>query len=376
MNPLNYGIYIGYLLIIWIVLKSDFLKKNLDFDFLFLFVFSTCYALFYCFNPVAGLQYAAVYMFTPPFLYLIGKYLAQKSTSTDQLFYVLISIGLVLSIAPLISVLLDLMTGGFLQANRSIPMFWGGEPKNATGMAAPLVLNMCIPAILLASYKKMGKIFKILLIAVFILSLLCVLRLGSRTQLVIVLFTFLIALATLVPKQSLKQNVMLFSMLAIGVYLVFRNVSFDLDSDWATSFAGRMENNGAQDIASGGGRTDRWVKSLENFYKKPFGWDVDDFGFSHNLWFDVMRVGGSLTFVLLVSHSIRSYLLVKKAIKANSKAIAMNMLLFTYFIAFMLLFMVEPIVDGSFYLFVLFCAYLGIVNKYRSREENSSVQRN
>lgn len=246
-------------------------------------------------------------------------------------------------------------------------MFWGTEAKNATGMAAPFILNMCIPAILLAHFKKLSIIVKVTMIIVFVLTMVCVLRLGSRTQLVIFLMTFLFTLFYMVPRQTLKQNIILFLVLVIGIYFVFRNVSFDLDQDWLTSFAGRMQqNNGSSDIASGGGRTDRWVKSFENIFKKPFGWEVEEFGYSHNLWFDTLRVGGIISFIILIIFSWKSFIKILTVIKSAPTNIPFNILIFSYFVAFNLLFMVEPILDGSFQIFTFFCLFMGVITKYDS----------
>ncbi len=367
INPLNYGFVFGYFLIILIVLKKDFISRNLDFNFLIIIIFSVCYGLFYGLDPEAGTQFIIVYSFTPAFLYLWGKYLAFKSNNDLKLFYLLFTLGLIFSTPHLISVLINIAEGGLAQDSRSIPMFWGSEAKNATGMAAPFILNMCIPAVLLAHFKKLSIPFKVLMVVVFVLTLVCVLRLGSRTQLVIFLMTFLLTLFYMVPRQSLKQNISLFVILSIGIYFIFRNVSFDLDQDWLTSFAGRMQqNNGTGDIASGGGRTDKWVKSFEYIFKKPLGWDVEEFGYSHNLWFDTLRVGGIISFTILLVFSWKSFVQVLKVIKSAPTNVPFNIFIFSYFVSFNLLFMVEPILDGSFQIFTFFCLFMGVINKYYS----------
>ena len=64
-------------------------------------------------------------------------------------------------------------------------------------------------------------------------------------------------------------------LLALGFY-IYKNVSFDLNADWLSTFAGRMEG-GSGEVASGGGRTERWVKSIEYIFEKPLGWSLDEF---------------------------------------------------------------------------------------------------
>ena len=370
-NPLNYGYLIGYFLIIKIILYKDFVRNHLDLGFLLLFFFSITYGLIYSLDPIAGDQYIFIYMFTPPFLYLWGKYLIYKTTNPDQLIYIFLCIGAIFSLPALISVLLNIREGGFAQPNRNIPLFWSSHVINATGMAIMFVFNMCIPSILLAGFKKFNLITKVCLTILFILSLLCVLRLGSRTQLVVILFTFLTTLFYVFPKQTLKQNIIMLTILLLFGLFVFRNVSFDLNQDWLTSFAGRMENNGGEDIASGGGRTQRWSKSLQNIIHKPLGWNIGEFGYSHNLWLDVARAGGVLSFLLLLIYCIRSFINVKKAIASNPNNIPLNITILSYVVAFFLQFMVEPILDGSFLFFVIFCLCIGAINQYKTNHIGS-----
>ncbi|MCW5515599.1 O-antigen ligase family protein [Muriicola sp. Z0-33] len=366
LNFFSIGFIFGYLLIITILLKKDFVKQNLDFNLLILLIFSIVYALFYSNDPAKGVQYIFIYALMPATLYMWGKQLVQNSKDTAQLFYVLLGFGIIISSASLISVLLNIQEGGFVQGSRSVPFFWTKKLTNATGVAAPFVLNMCIPAILLSSPKRLSLWMKIALAIIFGLTLVCVLRLGSRTQLVIAMFTFLVALVYMVPKHSLKQNVTLLFLLLACIFLVYRNVSFNWDADWLSSFAGRMDNNGTNDVASGGGRTGRWFKSMQYIIEKPLGWDVKEFGYSHNLWFDVLRLGTVISFFLLVFFTIRSMFQIKHVKTIAPADTSFNVITLVYFIAFMLLFMVEPIIDGSFYIFVFFCLFMGIINKYNT----------
>ena len=370
INLLNFGFIFGYLLIATILIKRDFVKKNLDFDLFLLFLFSLCYGLFYALNPDKGIQFIFIYIFTPAGLYLWGKYMAFKAMDTRGIIYLLLGMGIIISLPALVSVLLNIMQGGFVQGQRNIPMIWSDSTMNATGMAALFTLNMCIPAVLVASYRNVSRLVKIFLVGIFVLSIACVLRLGSRTQLVITMFTFLITLIYVMPKQTTKQNVTLFGLLAVAGYFVFRNVSFDLNADWLSSFAGRLQKGGTADIASGGGRTYRWMRSLENMFEKPLGWSVDEFGYAHNLWLDVLREGGVIVFLLLIIFSVRCFKNIRGLVRQDPGKISFNTVIFTFFLAFMLLFMVEPIIDGSFQLFAIFCMFMGIANyQYQNNQD-------
>ncbi|WP_157373863.1 O-antigen ligase family protein [Arenibacter certesii] len=361
------GYLFGYLLTPVVFLKSSFIRENLDLDFVLLILFSIFYALFYSFSADAadGKQFILIYSLSPPTFYLVGKFLVRLKPTSNTVFYILFFIGAIFSISAVISVFLNFQEGGFAQLDRSIPMFWDGSPISATIMGGFLTFNMCIPAVLITTQGKKGVAFNIGALCLFILSLICALRLGSRTQLGIFLITTVFAILYMLPRQSIKKNVWLFGLMAAVILYLIRNVSFDLNADWLTTFAGRM-SGGTGELASGGGRTERWIKSLEYMLSHPLGWDIKEFGYSHNLWLDVLRVAGIIPFVILIIYSIRSYIQIKRTILINKESIYLNTQILIYAIAMFLLFMMEPIFEGLFSFFIVFCIYKGIINKYYS----------
>lgn len=372
INPYSKDYLIGYILVPLVLIDRNFIKNNLDFDVLLLLLFSFSYALFYSFDADAtqGRQYIFIYALTPPTFYLIGKYLARNNPTPTQLFYVLFTIGSIFSVSAVISVYLNFNEGGFAQLERSIPMIWDGNPVSATIMGGFMTLNMCIPALLIISQGKKNLIFNIIAIGLFLVSLICVLRLGSRTQLGIFLLSSVMAIIYIIPRQAFKKNIILVGILLGIILYIGRNVSFDLDAEWMTTFADRM-SGGTDELASGGGRMEKWTKSLEYLFTHPLGWNKNDFGYSHNLWLDVLRATGIVPFLFLIIFSLRSVFKIKNTFSQNKANITFNAQILIYSLAFFLLFMVEPIFEGIFSFFVLFCLFQGIINKYGNNLQTS-----
>lgn len=369
INPFNLGYLVGYMLFALIITKGRFLKKNLDFNLFLIITFSIIYGLFYALNPEFGLQFILIYAVFPPTFYVLGKYLCDKVTNDRVLFKSLFFLGFLLSFSALVSVLLNIMEGGFGQIGRSVPLLWGEGLISATIMGSFFTLNMCIPALLVVRQVKISLALRIFMWLVFVLSLMCILRIGTRTQIVICLFALLSSLIFIVPRQSLKKNIVIFSVFIGGIFLIIQNVQFDLGSDWLSAFADRMENNNGADIASGGGRTSRWAKSFENLFKKPLGWDVEEFGHSHNMWLDVLRASGVIPFILLLIFTIRSVFQIKRITKVNNEMLSFFNQIRVYTLALFLLFMVEPIFEGMFATFLIFCLLMGIVSKFESKHQ-------
>ncbi|WP_437371992.1 hypothetical protein [Maribacter litoralis] len=358
-NPLGKGYLFGYMLVILLFFKKKFIKENLDLNFSLILIFSLSYALFYAMHPSFNTQTFLWYFFFPPCLYLWGKYLVIR-TRKYNFTYLLLSLGITISIVALISVFLDINRGGFVQPNRNIPFFWSTEPIPATGMAALLTFNMCIPGIVLTNYKNFKKSLSAFLIIIFLLSFTSILRLGSRTQIAIFLITTIITVIYIIPKQNIKQNFILFIIIGIVFALVINKVSFDTNASWLNSFATRLEGNRST-ISNAGGRSQRWSGALMNIFKKPLGWELEEYGYIHNVWLDVLRVSGIIPFVMLIIFSVRFNIIVKKTISFTQMNLGLKVTILTFTISMFLLFMVEPVIDGSLMLFLTFCMFNGMI---------------
>ncbi len=375
LNPFDKSILFGFVLVPLFLARKHFIKLHIDFNFFLLLITSIIYALFSAFDPVVGMQYVFAYAIFPPMFYLIGKHLINPNVNEQNIVHILVIIGVLFSFSAMVSVMLNILEGGFAQYERTLPYFLSGNPVSATKMGAYFTFNMCIPAILIADSGKSKLIFRLFVAGIFIVSLLCVIRLGSRTQLSIMLITSLIALFYVMPRQHFSKNFRLMILLALLILLVLKNVSFDLKADWLSTFAGRMEN-GSQDIASGGGRTERWSKSFEYMFKSPLGWSVKEFGYSHNLWLDALRVSGVITFILLSIFSIRALVIIHSAIKSNKISLLFNLQILVYTVGFFLLFMVEPIFEALFSFYCLFCIFVGALYHYSLKKFANSVINN
>ncbi len=371
-TPMNIGFVFGYALFISIFLKKSFIKKNLDKHFFMLLAFSVVYALFYLMDPIGGVQYFFIYLTFPVTLYLWGKYIAYRLELSDFTMAFIV-IGLVFSSIGMISILLNIMSDGLGQSSRDIPYFWAETSRNATNMAVLFVFNMCIPAYLMTNDKRLSLLQKGILGLLFFISLLCVIRLGSRSQLAILMFTFVIGLVYLFPRQRIKQNVgLLLALLALSG-VIYKNVSFDLNANWLAAFESRLKSS-KNTVANAGNRSERWEVSLQNLVDKPLGWGLEDIGHAHNLWLDTARVGSLISAFLLLIYTVWALLNLKKAVFLRKKSLSINVVMICFFLALYLSFMVEPIIDSSFTFFTAFCLFNGVILIYRKKISESKKE--
>jgi len=362
IDPYNLGFLFGYLLVVIIFLNTKVLKKLIDFDFVLLLIYSFVFASVYSTHMLAGVQYLFIYALFPAFFYIIGKKIVYNTHSYHEIFYLFFALSAVFSLSAVISVSLNLVQGGFVQTDRTIPMFWNGKLMKATAMGAYLTYNMCIPGLLLNYKRKLNKVFMLFAAGLYVLTLLAIFRLGSRTQLVISILSILVSLLFIIPNQTKKDNLKFIATLIILVtgFLLFFPI--DLDADYFSVLGSRLKES--DNAGSAGGRTERWTKSIEHLYSHPLGWEVEAFGFSHNMWFDVARYSGIISFILLIIITIRFYYKTYKAIRLNKAALLINSQILVYSISSFMIFFVEPIMDVLFFLFVSYCMFQGMIHGY------------
>ena len=365
INPFEKGYLAAYPLVIIIYSKNNFLVKNLDFDFLILFLFSSVYALFYSFRPEVLIQTFLFLFLFPPAFYLLGKYVVTKSQNVNELYTLFFIVGASFSLTALLSVGSNLLAGGYGQFERTIPNFWTATPMTATLMAAYFTFNICIPALIIVRKQNLNFLYKIIGLGLFVASLLCVFRLGSRTQIVILAATIAISLLYIVPNQGPKRNLRLFISIFIVAALIVSYIPLNLDADYLSVFGDRLKAASAANNATAGHRTQIWAESIEYLFTKPFGWQlVGGANFSHNLWLDVARVCGILPFFFLSIFTVRNIIYTKRAVLGGKNDIAFRSMILIYTFAANLQFFVEPIMQGIFFMFVVYCFYQGAIKKY------------
>lgn len=367
IDPFGFGFVFGYLLTFFLILQGTAIIRLYDKNAVFLLIFCIVYAAFYAFDPIQGIQYIFIYLLVPVTFYLTGKLLYEKNKSEHYNTLLLLSLGIIFSLTSMTSIFKAILENGFVTLDRDVPVIWTGNIIPATNMAASFVINMCIPGILILGYKNFkSNGAKILLITIYILSLLCVMRLGSRTHLAITLFAIGLSILYKFKKQSVKKNFVLFLALFALINLASSYLSISSDSDLFSAYADRMDSK-THGVSTAGGRLNKWEKSIEYLFKKPLGWDLDEFGYAHNLWFDTSRVGGVLALILLLVFTIKSLEEILRLFKAREQIYLMDGQLLIYCICFLLVFFVEPILEGYFIVFSIFCIIMGFLKSHNEK---------
>jgi hypothetical protein len=362
INPYGKGILVSYILIYYLVSKKEYLKNNVDKNAVWLLIFSVTYSLFYSFNPMGGIQYILIYATSPFVFYMSGKYFYTHYLSEEVYYFLLLFISIGFSVIPIVSIINHIINDGFI-GPRNVSLIWNDEVRGATGLASYLTMNIALLGTLFVQKTtKFESKIKLISSLVFIISLLCILRLQSRTQLFISLVMVLLSVFYLIFNQSLKRNIILVFTIIIVVVIIFQ--SHLLDIVFLLDFQNRFQDT--NDLITAGSRMGYWIGGFENIIAHPFGWNSYQGTGGHNLWIDVARMGGIFSFIPFCLFTISSFALVIQIIKI-SKNHFFNVTILVYFLGLMIVFFAEPIIDGMYQLFIIYCFFIGILSGFVKR---------
>lgn len=363
INPYSYGYRVAILLSVVLFLKMVQTVQLLDRNVLYLLLFGGIYQLFSASRiDAATVSIISILpdVFLPAILYLAGKGVSARYRSADIRIFFLFFIMLFFSIVPIISILEHIQTEGF-EGGRDLSLFWDKNAViSATGLGSYFSINMAAIALLNApKTNSFHKRITFPIIFLFVLSVICVLRLGNRTQLVIAGAAIILSYFLNFRKMSHLSRILQF--LIFGGIIGYVIYLFSSQSELIYFYEDRL-NSSESGFAEAGGRSERWQLALESVITDPWGWELSRFGFAHNLWLDVARVSGILAVLPLLLFSVSSLKMFVKSLRRTTNQQFLSTFIFVFFISIMLMFFVEPIIEGMYLLFLVFCLFIGFLS--------------
>lgn len=364
LNPYDLTVKSGYgLIAILVLLKGRTITHAIDKDFLVLLAFGFTYSMFNYFGDNKGVQYLIIQAFFPIFFYSLGKLIIHNNLSAKQIIYLLLGIGFVYSITILLSTIFNLVDGGFEQSDRFVPSYWNGNPIKATTAASYLIYNSIIPAVIVANKKRFGIVPIAILLLIYIVTLICSFRLGSRTLIAISLVSCLVTILYIIYKQNLRSNLKFIATLVAIAIIVYLYVPINWNSPIFSTLGQRFKTGGAvESTATAGNRTGLWMDGLVNLFENPLGWKSRHF--HHNMWLDTAKNGGIIPLLFFIINNIFCYKYIKKSLALPNKDFGLNITFILFFLSTFLLFFTEPVIDGNFFSIVLYCFFFGVLKKY------------
>lgn len=370
LDPYSLAIQSGYaMLVALLIFKGRTFVYNIDRDFLVIFAFSVSYSMFDYFGENRGMQFLIIQATFPPFFYALGRMMVSSKLSNKSVISLFLTIGFIYSITALLSIVFNLVEGGFIQSNRFIPSFWDGVEIRSTKVASYLIYNSVIPAVIVANWKKYGIPAKIVLLVIFGVSLIASFRLGSRTLIGISALSLFASFLYILYKQTLLDNLKLAATIVVLAAVIYIYVPIDWNSPIFSTLGHRLKSGGAaESTATAGNRTELWAAGVKNLFEHPLGWKYHIE--HHNLWLDIAKNASIIPLFFFLVSNFFCYSSLKKAFSISGNDIGLNVTFFLYFFATFLLFFTEPVIDGNFFSIVVFFLLFGILNGYIKTRKN------
>lgn len=251
-----------------------------------------------------------------------------------------------------------------LQA-RAVEGFWESNVISATGLNSYFALTIALFPIFLNKPSKIGlnKIYYFMLLFSFIASVFVSMVMANRTAFLVLIFSFLMYFIFVckfrVNLYSLLKLIIFMIFLAFLYMLNFLNVKFFIES--SAIYSRFTESDNADDP-----RLKAWADGLKSVLDNPWGGHLAniDVGYAHNLWIDIAVDGGVgpaflMIFITFLSvYSIFNFF----SIKNSDRLIK---IIFTgFFSSLLVVFMIEPVMQGLFKIFLIYLLILGSLQKY------------
>lgn len=377
LNPFFYGYRIALLLFSLPFFSPKLFVEKIDKTLFVLFLFSCTYQIIGAFGTDIDKSLISLLpdLFIPSLMYMSGKYISKNYKYNEIRIFFLLFLAISFSIIPIISILLQILQNGFSQGSRNLSLLWyKNTPIAATGLGGYLALNMGF--IWVINEKKttiFQKRISSCMILLFILSLVCIVRLGDRTELGIAFFSLIFSYTLNIRKSSLLKNLLIILIFVVGYFYIIK--LFQQSSILISFYTDRLNSQQAG-INTFGGRSSRWGSAFQSILTDPFGWPLSRFGYAHNLWLDVARVSGIIPMLCLIIFTLSSIAILFKSLKYLKRERFLKECILFYYLSIILVFMVEPVMDGLYLQFLLFCLFIGFLSGIeRSKNNNLEIAR-
>lgn len=365
INFLDVAIYFCFLyipLVFYLIRKNENLS---DFNLYMILLFSFLYPLFLLINGIFVESVAVTfgYFIFPAIFYFLGKYLIYKYPNTTTIYFLVFFICFFFSVLPFLANLSSVYKDGFMQ-ERNIHLFWTAknQVQAATSIGSYFAINMALlPLIFSPKSGKTEKWLTAVAILLFAIALFSILNMSNRSGLLITVVSLVAFL--FIPQKNRLQN-----SLAVIVFLIILSLLYIFDVGNIRTFFetsrifSRISGTNINEEQS---RFIIWGNALKAISGHIFGIPPNfrfhlGANYAHNLWLDVTLRAGILPLIPLLIFSVTLFVSIVRLAFNSKYETFLRVLITCVGIGFFTTFFLEPIMEGFFIMFLLFCFFFGI----------------
>lgn len=335
---------------------------------LFLMAFTASYVAISYWHGFISLSTGMVYIIMPISLYFVGEYVIKKEFHDKLAFYYTYLVLFSFFLFGIYSVGWTAYYGGFSDTFMNMRVLYmpGSDVwVNATNLGAYFTMGLSLLGYIVTCEKGNGpKAVKLVSLLVFVLAAVSMLWIGNRTGMVVAIGSFLAAYYVTMFKIShpisnkIKANFAIILIILTAIYIVQSNF-FGLGEIL-------LESTLIKRISTEDPRPVAWYTAIKGLYEYPLGGRQASIALNyvHNLWLDVGYVAGIIPFALLIAFSwlvVRNWL---RLISSKTTPIGLKTFFTGVYVALLINFSFEPVFEGYFVHFTMFCFLAGVTRKY------------
>ena len=250
--------------------------------------------------------------------------------------------------------------------NRNTIDFWNNNMLSATLQGTMLTMIMSLFFWIMVYNKK--NYIKIIYLICYILSLLYLTVLATRTTIIISIVVLLIVyfINGLLNKKTSKN----IKILIIGcIFIIFANVIYNNNMFNLKNIINKSNLIQRMSQKEGLDRSDKnrfeaQLIGIKYIINNPFGSNskIGDLDYAHNFWIDVGKEAGIIPFILIVLYTINYCVSLVGITKHKEISVKYKIFLWSIYLGVSINFFVEPILQGIPFYFMIFTLINGMVD--------------
>jgi len=367
ITPLGYTHYTALSLLPFFLAFTGKKRKFFDMEFFLLMSFSLSYTLILIINKdlQLGIGVLLKYFFVPSFCYLAGKVFIEHSNDDKTLVSNLLILMFFFSLLIFLSIAKDIGKYGYLSTNRNMVIIGGtNEDQAATMINAMLMVWIVMSGFIFYQARDLvDKKWKLFSLFMSFLAISASLRLGSRTGLVLVGASSLSIILYNFKRYSSIGKLWLLIMIMVVVVGAGNFIANNEEVFAAFTLRNESEEFG---VSTGGGRTELWKYFGSRILEYPMGnmpTNETESHFAHNYFIDIARLTGVIPLTLILIFTFSAVYNVKKILFKKTISPFVRNLILVLNVGFYLNFMVEPVLEGYFSVFMIYLFICGVSNR-------------
>lgn len=354
------------------LIKSIMLKEiRITSGFICTLSFSILFYIFVLINHGFSFNEMIYYLFGPIGLFIAANDFMHTFKNKERAIYtVLLTVGFGFVMHATLNMINCFLKFGFSAYDRVAPDIWTGTNVAATGIGLlfPIAYSFLLPVLLIKSDKKRWYEY-VIVIFTFVASIYTSFILANRTMLFIIIINFFVCLIAIAITEKKKRKfiipILAISLIALVVfYFIIKNDTFNISNTLSKiPLFDRIFKDYEGNVFYSS-RFSIYKIFFSKWLNYPFGGEKIPLIISrycHNVWLDIYYIGGVLPFVAFIILTISmTRLVIHICVLSKDKFFRISTI--SLFISMFLLYMVETVIQGNVYVFLISFLFYGLID--------------